>query len=98
MIYRVVRLQFRPETTEQFEAFFYERKPLIEAFEGCYRTDLLRNTKEPSVYYTLSEWESEAHLDRYRFSPFFKETWAITKSLFAEKAQAFSGAPVIPKS
>ncbi|RYD52157.1 MAG: antibiotic biosynthesis monooxygenase [Sphingobacteriales bacterium] len=97
MIYRVVRLHLRSDATEQFEAFFHERKPLIEAFEGCYRTDLLRDTKEPDVYYTLSEWESEAHLDQYRFSAFFKETWTFTKSLFAGKAQAFSGAPVVPK-
>ncbi len=94
MIYRVVRLHLRREETARFEAFFRERKLLIEAFEGCYRTDLLRNTKEPDVYYTLSEWESEAHLDRYRYSEFFRETWAFTKSLFAEKAQAFSGMPV----
>lgn len=95
MIYRVVRLHFRPEETARFEAFFRERQPLIEAFDGCFKTILLRNTKEPDVYYTLSEWESEAYLDRYRFSPFFKETWTLTKSMFAEKAQAFSGMPVI---
>lgn len=94
MIYRVVRLHFRPEETARFEAFFHERRPLIEAFEGCRYTRLLRNTKEPDVYYTLSEWDSEAHLDHYRFSEFFRETWAFTKSLFAEKAQAFSGMPV----
>lgn len=95
MIYRVVRLHLRPEETARFEAFFRERQPQIEAFDGCYKTILLRNTKEPDVYYTLSEWESEAHLDRYRYSAFFKETWAFTKSLFAEKAQAFSGLPVV---
>jgi len=70
MIYRVVRLHLRPEETARFEAFFRERQPQIEAFDGCYKTILLRNTKEPDVYYTLSEWESEAHLDRYRYSAF----------------------------
>jgi len=70
-------------------------RSLFSRAPACYKTILLRNTKEPDVYYTLSEWESEAHLDRYRYSAFFKETWAFTKSLFAEKAQAFSGLPVV---
>ena len=96
MIYRIVRLHFRPEETERFEVFFRERQAAIQAFEGCRRTDLLRDTKQPEVYYTLSEWESEAHLDRYRFSAFFKDTWQQTKALFAEKAQAFSALPVCP--
>ena len=89
MIYRVVRLHFRPEETARFEAFFHERRPQIEAFEGCRYTRLLRNTKEPDVYYTLSEWESEARLDHYRFSEFFRENLGIYQKPFCPESTGF---------
>jgi hypothetical protein len=39
---------------------------------------------------TLSEWESEEHLNHYRFSEFFKTLWTQVKPLFESPAKAFS--------
>ncbi len=40
--------------------------------------------------FTYSYWESEAHLNTYRHSDLFRETWAKTKVLFADKPEAWS--------
>ncbi len=94
MIVRIVRMEFRPDETTAFEALFNERQSRIRAFDGCQHVVLWRDAQNPAVYYTYSHWESLQHLDRYRFSAFFKETWGLTKALFAAKAQAFSAEPV----
>ena len=93
MIIRIVRMKFRPEETSNFQSLFNERKPRIEAFEGCAFVELWRDANDDSVFYTHSHWASLQDLDKYRFSEFFKETWGLTKALFAEKAQAFSAVP-----
>ncbi len=87
-------MQFRPECTEQFKAIFRERQDRIRSFDGCFQVVLWQDAQDNCVFYTYSHWESVAHLDRYRFSDFFKETWTLTKALFAAKAQAFSAVPV----
>lgn len=90
MILRIVRMTFRPEATEAFLQLFEERKALIRHFEGCHHLELWRQAGRSDVFFTYSHWESEAHLDHYRFSELFKDTWARTKALFAEKAEAWS--------
>jgi heme-degrading monooxygenase HmoA len=94
MIYRVVTLHIRPDETRFFEDFFRRQKAHIEGFAGCQRAQLLRDTAQPATYYTLSEWNSEDDLNAYRASDFFAETWRITKSLFDDRAGAFSADPV----
>ncbi len=94
MIYRIVTLHIKPEEAPFFEDFFRRQKAHIEGFAGCKRAQLLRDTAKPSIYYTLSEWEREEDLNAYRASPFFRETWRITKSLFEDHAGAFSADPV----
>jgi heme-degrading monooxygenase HmoA len=42
------------------------------------------------VLFTFSIWDSEAALENYRQSDLFRDTWAKTKALFAEKAEAWS--------
>ncbi|RYZ56478.1 MAG: antibiotic biosynthesis monooxygenase [Sphingobacteriales bacterium] len=90
MILRIVRMSFRPEETEGFLEMFSERKDLIRNFEGCTHLELWKDANDPDVYLTYSHWESEAHLDRYRYSDLFKETWALTKARFAGKPVAWS--------
>ena len=90
MILRVVQMTFKPECTEAFAALFEERKKAIRSFNGCTHLELWRGANDPNVFFTYSNWESEAHLNHYRFSDFFKETWGLTKAMFAEKAQAWS--------
>lgn len=90
MIVRVVRMGFRPEEVESFRMLFSERRAAIAAFNGCRHLELWQDANDENIFCTYSHWESEAHLNRYRFSEFFKDTWARTRALFAEKAVAWS--------
>ncbi len=90
MIVRIVQMTFRPEEVAAFTALFEERKTTIRGFAGCTHLELWQDPKAQNIFFTYSNWESEAHLDHYRFSEFFKDTWARTKALFADKPQAWS--------
>lgn len=90
MITRIVRMHFRSEASTDFQSIFEASKELIRAFDGCLYLSLHQDAQDPSVFYTLSRWQSENHLNNYRQSDLFKSTWAKTKVLFQEKAQAYS--------
>ena len=90
MIIRVVQMTFRTDAIEEFRALFEERKHRIRHFDGCRHLELWQDAHKPEVLFTYSHWDSEAHLDHYRFSSFFKETWGLTKALFALPPQAWS--------
>lgn len=90
MIVRIVRMTFEVQQVPAFIAMFEERKERIRHFDGCKHLELWQDAHEANVFLTYSHWESEQHLDHYRFSEFFKETWALTKAMFADKPQAWS--------
>lgn len=91
MIKRIVKMTFRPEAVQTFlEEAFEPSKDLIRAFPGCRHMELLQSAREPYVLFTLSMWEREEDLENYRQSELFQTTWAKTKALFAEKAEAWS--------
>ena len=90
MIIRIVKMTFRPEECVSFETLFNTVKNHIAAFDGCIHLALWRDTRDANVYFTNSEWQSAEHLEQYRNSSLFKDTWTQTKALFAEKAQAWS--------
>jgi autoinducer 2-degrading protein len=90
MIRRIVKMTFRKEETATFEAIFEGSKKAIRNSPGCKALELFRAKGEDAVYFTLSEWEDERALEAYRNSGLFRETWAKTKVLFADKAQAWS--------
>lgn len=90
MIVRLVTMHFQPNRLDDFLAVFESSKSRIASFDGCLKLDLLQSIDEPNQLSTLSIWESEAHLEQYRQSELFKTTWAKTKVLFSEKAQAKS--------
>lgn len=81
-------MTFNPEKLNEFLAFFETSKPKILNFEGCYQVDLMQNVAQPNQLYTISIWEDESFLNKYRSSEFFSHTWTYTKSLFADKATA----------
>ena len=84
-------MTFREEAVETFlHEVFEQSKDRIRAFPGCRHMELLRNLAQPNILFTFSIWDSEAALDSYRQSDFFQQTWAKTKALFAEKAEAWS--------
>ncbi len=90
MITRIVKLTFRSEAVTDFIGVFEESKSKIRAFEGCHHLELLRDLEQQHVFFTLSLWEDEAALNRYRQSELFYATWKRTKVLFADRAEAWS--------
>ena len=90
MIVRIVKMTFREETIAGFLDNFEKHKMQIREFEGCEKLELLRDTKNPNIFFTHSYWQSETHLESYRHSDLFKGVWTFTKSLFADKPQAWS--------
>ena len=69
---------------------FNEAYPKITAMPGCQSLQLLRDINTPEILFTYSHWENDAALQNYRNSELFSGTWAKTKVLFAEKAEAWS--------
>lgn len=90
MITRIVKLTFRPETREEFLALFDANKQFIAGFEGCQSLQLLNEKSTPQVFFTISVWESEEHLNRYRDSELFGKVWGKTKTMFAGKPDAWT--------
>lgn len=90
MITRLVKMTFAPEHVPAFTDMFAQRRHLIRAAQGCTGLQLLQDAANPNVLATLSTWESPEDLERYRQSPLFAETWALTKQWFSQKAEATS--------
>ena len=95
MILRIVQMTFQPEKVDEFTTLFEARKNTIRSFPGCSHLELWQDCKQSNILFTYSMWNTEADLDHYRFSTFFKETWGLTKLLFQDKPQAWS---VVQKS
>ncbi len=90
MITRIVKLTIIPEHGPAFKEIFYNSRKFIQAFDGCISVELMKNTNQNNVYFTLSCWRTEEDLNLYRESFLFKHTWSKVKPLFAEKAEASS--------
>jgi len=90
MITRIVRLSIRPGKETVFQSHFADVCNDIRTFPGCTHLELMRDVDEEGVFYTLSKWTSATHLEEYRKSPLFKNTWEKVKPLFSEAAKAFS--------
>lgn len=91
MIKRIVKMTFRPDGLQTFlQEVFEESKHQIRAFPGCQHMELLQCADEPNTLFTLSLWDDEAALERYRHSELFQRTWARTKVLFARRAEAWT--------
>lgn len=83
-------MTFSSEKVPDFLEMFNERMKLIRSFEGCRHLELWQEPASQNVFFTYSIWDSEQHLDKYRFSELFKETWTITKAMFSAKPEAWS--------
>ncbi|MCB0738300.1 MAG: antibiotic biosynthesis monooxygenase [Bacteroidetes bacterium] len=87
---RIVKMVFTEESVDSFLKMFDHKKEFIRAFEGCTHLELLQDKNQPYTLFTYSIWESEAHLQAYRESALFAETWAETKTYFGGKPEAWS--------
>lgn len=83
MLNRIVQMQFLPEHLPVFLAMFQEKYPQIRQFEGCCYLALWQSVDNPTIVFTYSQWESPEHLEKYRCSELFRETWQRTKTWFA---------------
>lgn len=90
MITRIVKMHFSPDFILTFKNLFEITKPLISSFEGCNSVQLLQHETDPTVFFTISKWETALHLEKYRNSELFITTWAKVKPNFATKAEAWS--------
>lgn len=90
MITRIVKMTFQKEKTEDFTQLFIETRDKIQNFDGCSHLELWRAHDDPRIFFTHSRWESTDHLEKYRQSALFKETWRKTKALFEERAEAWT--------
>lgn len=90
MIVRIVKMNFRAESVEDFLINFHANKDAIRDFEGCHLLELYRDSDDLAVFFTYSYWENDSHLQAYRQSDLFKNVWSKTKALFKDKPQVWS--------
>ena len=90
MLVRIVRMTFKQSEVNTFLSLFESVKTKIRTFEGCEHLELLRDYDNPCIYHTYSVWKDGEHLENYRKSELFNDTWAKTKVLFGDKPSAFS--------
>lgn len=90
MITRIVKLTFEPDKVQDFINLFDETKEAIKSSEGnCYLA-LIQDKHKKNVFFTLSRWNDEAALEKYRESILFQNVWSRTKALFSHKPEAWT--------
>jgi quinol monooxygenase YgiN len=90
MLKRIVKLELKEEKVDDFVSLFHQRENTILSFDGCIEVGIYKDTESNSTYFTYSVWVDAVHLENYRHSAFFKETWGLAKTCFADKAKAWS--------
>lgn len=83
-------MYFKEDAVADFHRMFQKKKQTIKAQDGCNYLELIEGITDKTIISTYSIWESQEHLDAYRHSTFFGETWKETKSYFRMKAEARS--------
>jgi hypothetical protein len=87
-------MEFKPGHVQDFLRQFERVRPLIRGYPGVRSLELHRDTSQPNVFYTYSEWDSEEALETYRQSELFKGAWGEVKPWFGGTPRAFSLQPV----
>lgn len=90
MVVRIVKMEFQEAKVSDFINLFNSVQQKITGFDGCEKVELLKSVDSPSTFFTYSTWKSEQHLENYRNSELFKQTWTETKKMFSNKAEAWS--------
>ncbi|MBL7876502.1 MAG: antibiotic biosynthesis monooxygenase [Cyclobacteriaceae bacterium] len=90
MIIRIVRMHFTEAGVQEFLEIFNQHKEAIRNFPGCLHLQLLKDVEDVNTYTTLSHWQDETDLEKYRKSELFGSVWGRVKTLFSERTQAFS--------
>jgi heme-degrading monooxygenase HmoA len=90
MLVRIVKLTFQEDKIVDFLNNFNEVKHLIRSFDGNEFLELYQDKHDTRIFFTYSYWKNESALENYRKSALFNVVWAYTKTLFAEKPEAWS--------
>lgn len=90
MLVRLVKMHFSTTFATEFKTVFKSVQPKIAGFKGCTSVQLLQDHNDPEIFFTISHWEDEDHLNAYRNSELFKTVWARVKPNFRFKAEAWS--------
>ena len=83
-------MEFKEENLSNFYTLFQKVRGQISAFPGCLTLKIYSDKSDKSVIFTYSEWVSEEHLNHYRSSTLFRNTWAETRTWFKAAAAAWS--------
>ena len=51
---------------------------------------MVRDIRDPNLFFTYSHWENETALNNYRDSDLFQSIWPTIKPWFSQKAEAWS--------
>jgi quinol monooxygenase YgiN len=95
MIKRIVRMDLLTGKEATFLDIFERVKRDIRSQEGCMGLELLKSETLGIIsVWTISIWQSDEALERYRNSLLFQQTWASVKPLFAGKAEAWTLTPI----
>ncbi len=90
MFVRIVKLTLQEDKIEDFKIHFEQHKDQIRNFIGCQFLEVYQDRNNPSIWFTYSYWDDETNLEEYKKSTLFGEVWPYVKSLFKEKAEAWS--------
>ena len=90
MVVRIVKMVFYKNRREDFARISTSLQHKIRKVKGCLQLDLLQDIRHKNIFFSYSLWESEEHLNNYRNSDFFLQTWGKVSRWFKEKAQAWS--------
>ncbi|MBM3398976.1 MAG: antibiotic biosynthesis monooxygenase [Bacteroidetes bacterium] len=90
MVFRIVKMTFKPDTIDDFKVVFNESAEHIRSFPGNMGLQLLQGKENKTIFFTYSIWENDTALQTYLNSPLFEKTWAKTKVLFCGKPEAWS--------
>lgn len=83
-------MEFRPEETANFLAYFETIKHKIEGMPGLITLKIYQDANNKNIVFTHSTWLNQSSLDEYRGSDLFGKVWPFTKSLFKTKPAAWS--------
>jgi heme-degrading monooxygenase HmoA len=90
MVIRIVKLGIREDKVESFRSTFRENRHLISTFPGCQEVRLVFDLNESGIHFTISIWNSEEDIERYRNSALFTKIWSTVKPWFSTKPEAWS--------
>jgi autoinducer 2-degrading protein len=90
MLVRLVKLTIAADQIETFKIHFDSVKDKIRSSKGNLHVELWQDMHDPQMFFTHSHWESYEDLEAYRQSAFFDDVWRYTKTMFSDKAQAWS--------